>query len=52
MDKQPVQYREKNRGYYFLDTNDFDCAVYDIWFELNFGGNTYVSDTNQLQIYN
>jgi hypothetical protein len=51
VDRQPVPYREKNRGFYFIDTTQFDCGVYDVWFELDFGGNVYISDTNQLQIY-
>jgi hypothetical protein len=51
VDAQPAQYREKNRGFYFIDTTQFDCGIYDIFFTLNFGANTYVSDTNQLQIY-
>ena len=51
VDRQPTFYREKNRGFYFIDTNLFDCGIYDIWFELEFGANTYISDTNQLQIY-
>lgn len=51
VDRQPVQYREKNRGFYYIDTTQFDCGIYDIWFELDFGGNVYVGDTNQIQIY-
>ncbi len=51
VDRQPTFYREKNRAFYFIDTNQFDCGIYDVWFELEFGANTYVSDTNQLQIY-
>lgn len=51
VDRQPVFYREKNRGYYKIDTNQFDCGIYDIWFELCFGTNTYISNVNQFQIY-
>jgi hypothetical protein len=51
VDRQPVFYKEKNRGYYKIDTTQFDCGIYDIWFELDFGTNVYISDTNQLQIY-
>jgi len=51
VDRQPTFYREKNRGFYRINTNDFDCGIYDIWFELDFGGNVYISDTNQFQIY-
>lgn len=51
VDREPVPYREKNRGYYRIDTSNFDCGIYDIWFELDFGGNVYISDKNQLQIF-
>ena len=51
VDRQPTFYREKNRGFYKIDTNQFDCGLYDIWFELDFGTNVYISDTNQFQIY-
>lgn len=51
VDDAPTTYREKCRAYYFLDTTLFDCGVYDIWFKLEFGGNVYVSEVNQLQIY-
>lgn len=52
VDKAPTNYREKNRAFYFFDTTQFDCGVYDIWFQLDFGGNTYISDKNQILIYN
>lgn len=51
VDEELTQYREKNRAFYFIDSTEFDCGVYDIWFKLDFGGNTYVSDKNQLLIY-
>lgn len=51
IDHEPVQYREKNRAYYFMDTTLYDCGIYNIVFEMNFGASTYISDTNQLQIY-
>ena len=51
LDEVSVDYREKRFGYYQLDTTDMDCGIYDIWFRLDFGGNTYISDRNQFQIY-
>jgi hypothetical protein len=51
VDRESTQYKEKNRAFYFLDTSEMDCGVYDIWFELDFGGNVYVSDNNQIEIY-
>ena len=51
IDRQPTQYREKNRAYYWLDTTQYDCGIYDVWFELDFGGNVYIGEKNQLAIY-
>lgn len=45
-----VEQREKCFGYYWLDTSEMDEGVYDITFTLNHGGNTYVSEKNQLLI--
>jgi hypothetical protein len=46
-----VDYREKGYAYYFIDTTDYDEGIYNIWFELAFGENLYVSDKNSFQIY-
>lgn len=51
VDNAPTDYREKNRAFYRIDTDDFDCGVYDIWFTLNFGNNTYVSEKNQFSVF-
>lgn len=51
VDRAPVDYREKKFGYYMLDTNQLDVGIYDIWFEMEMGENTYISDRFQLQIY-
>jgi hypothetical protein len=51
VDNEPVDYRDRGRGLYFLDTADLDCGIYNVWFEMEFGGNTYISDKQQLQIY-
>ncbi len=52
LDEVSVDYREKKFGYYQLDTRELDCGIYDIWFTLEFGTNVYISDRQQLQIYN
>lgn len=52
IDDQPIIYRDRGRGYYFLDTTDIDCGIYNIWFKMNFGENVYISDKQQIQIYN
>ena len=51
VDEELVDYREKRYGYYKLDTTDLDCGIYDVWFRLDFGGNVYISDRNQFQVY-
>lgn len=51
VDKELVDYREKRFGFYQFDTEDLDCGIYDIWFQLDFGGNRYISDRHQFQIY-
>lgn len=50
VDGETVEQREKVFGYYYLDTSDMDGGLYDVWFTLEFGGNTYVSERNQLLI--
>lgn len=51
VEEAPTQFRERNRAFYFVDTEDLGCGMFDVWFKLEFGGNTYVSDKNQLLIY-
>jgi hypothetical protein len=51
VDGESVSFREKRFGYYFLDTSELDVGIYDIWFELTYAENTFISDKNQIQIY-
>ena len=51
VDRQLVEYREKMYAYYFLDTTEMDLGIYNIWFELAFGENTYISEKSALQIH-
>jgi hypothetical protein len=53
VDKELVDYREKRYGYYKIDTEalDMDCGIYDVWFQLDFGENRYISDRMHIQIY-
>ncbi len=56
VDCDSTTFKEKCFAYYRIDSTedadpDFTCGIYDVWFTFNFGGNTYVSDTQQLQIY-
>lgn len=51
-DRTLVDYREKGYAYFFLDTEEYDEGIYNIWFELAFGENIFVSDKNSFQVYN
>jgi hypothetical protein len=51
VDKADVTYREKKFGYYMLDTTDMEVGIYDVWFELDLGENTYISERYQIQIF-
>jgi hypothetical protein len=51
VDNEPVPIREKRFAYYKLDTTEMDCGIYNVWFRLEFGDNTYISDKNQIQIF-
>jgi hypothetical protein len=51
VEDDPTQFRENNRAFYFIDTEELGCGVFDVWFKLCFGGNTYVSEKNQLLIF-
>jgi len=51
VDEESVDYREKRYGYYRIDTTDMDCGIYDVWFRLDFGGNVYISDRYNIQVY-
>lgn len=51
VDRQLVDHRERAYAYYFLNTEEYDEGIYDVWFELSYGENVYISEKNQLQIY-
>ena len=52
VDCDPVEIREKCLGYYFLDTTEMDCGIYDVWFEMQLGESVYISEAQQLEITN
>ena len=51
VDRQLVDYRERMYAYYFLDTTEYDSGIYNVWFELSYGENVFISEKNQLQIF-
>lgn len=48
-----VEYRRGTEGSYFIDTEQLgmECGMYNVWFEMEFGENKYLSDNLQLQVY-
>ena len=51
-DRQLVTYREKCHAYYYIDTSEYEEGIYNIWFELGFGENIFISDKNSFQVFN
>ncbi len=51
IDKEDVTFREKRYGYWQIDTEDMDCGIYNVWFQMEFATNVYISDRYQLQVY-
>lgn len=50
-DRTLVDYREQGYAYFYLDTEEYDEGIYNVFFELNFGENVFISDKMALQIY-
>jgi len=51
VDRQLVEFREKQYAYFFLNTEELDCGIYNVWFELTMGENVFISEKNQLEIH-
>ncbi len=51
IERDLTDFREKCYAYYFLDTTEMDCGIYNVWFELCFGDNVYISEKQQLQVH-
>lgn len=51
IDKEPVLYKGCGIANYFMDTSEYAEGIYNIWFDLTFGENLFVSDKNALQIF-
>lgn len=50
IENEPIELREKCMAYYFLDTNDLELGIYEVYFELTFGDCVYISEKQNLQI--
>ncbi len=51
VDKELVELREKVFGYYFFDTTELDCGLFNIWFDLEVADIHEVSQKYQIQIF-
>lgn len=51
VDGDLVEERDKVFGFYKVDTTDWDCGIYNTWFELCYADNVEVSPKSQFQIY-
>lgn len=51
LDGAPVEHRRGPEGYFFLDTEEMECGIYNVRFEMEFGESKYISDDLQLQIF-
>lgn len=51
IENEPIMFREKNLGYFLLNTEELDEGIYDIWFKMEHGENIYISEKNQIQIF-
>jgi len=53
VDGELIQHRRGAEGSFFIDTENLgmECGIYNVWFEMEFGENKYISDNSQLQIY-
>jgi len=48
-----VEHRRGTEGSYFINTEllNMECGMYNVWFEMEFGENKYISDNLQLQVF-
>lgn len=51
IDAVSMTFKDRNTGYYLLDTTDMDCGIYDITFKLTFGDTVHISPKIQFEIY-
>jgi hypothetical protein len=51
IDNERVFERDKVFSYYFIDTCDWECGIYDVWFEIDYAGSTDISPRQQFQLF-
>jgi len=54
VDNASVELRRQGEGIYFIDTDtlEMECGIYNVWFEMEMGESKYISDKQQLEIFN
>lgn len=51
VEDQIVELREGANAYYYLDTTEMDCGIYNVWFELDVNNTVEVSSKYQMEIF-
>jgi len=51
VDDDAMTYKEKGLAFYRLDTTDLNCGIYNVWCKLSFADNVYISEKQQIQIF-
>ena len=51
VENAPLDFREGCRGFYLFDTEDYDCGIYNVWVEMEFGEAKHISDRMAVEIY-
>jgi hypothetical protein len=50
LDEVPVEYKDKNKAFLTIDTEELGCGTFDVWFKMEFGGFIYISDPMAFQV--
>jgi hypothetical protein len=51
VDSAAMTFKDRNTGYYLLDTTEMDCGIYDVSFTMVFGDTTQKSKRGPLEIF-
>lgn len=50
VDRELITNREGCYAYYYIDTTEMDCGIYDVWFEITVGESVHITEKNQIQV--
>lgn len=51
VENTPATFNDGHFAYYFIDTTDMDCGIYDVQFSISMGENCFMSEFQQLMIF-